>query len=108
MAKAAGARLEPITELALPSPGVLTAPVGASASLLHAEINLWRLLLLGRHVEHRQFLGARVEDRPPDPTRKRRDLRVESANRFDVVAPGDGDPVFSALELTLERKEVLA
>src|SRR5262249_36059100 len=52
-------------------------------------------------------LVAPVERRGPDDAGERTQLRVVLPHRVDVVAPGDGDAVLGALELRLQREEVL-
>src|SRR4029077_8993973 len=52
-------------------------------------------------------LGIGIEHRAPPASGDGSDLGVVGLDRFDVVAPGDGDAVFGAFELRLQRKEIL-
>ena len=76
--------------------------------LLRAEIDLGRLHLIGGDVERRHLLGGRIEEGPPQAAREGRQLGIVDAHRIDVVAPRNRDAVLGALDLALQREEVLA
>src|SRR6266487_1420111 len=52
-------------------------------------------------------LVAPVERRGPDHAGERAQLRVVLADRFDVVAPGNGDAILGPFELRLQGEEIL-
>src|SRR5215471_3307360 len=59
----------------------------------------------GGELRHR--LVSAEEGGGPEHARKGLELGIIGANRVDVVAPCDRDPVLGALELRLESQEVL-
>ena len=81
--------------------------ISPSSASLTLELHLRHLggLLGDGEVLHRLRIG--IEDRAPPASGDGPDLGVVVLDRGDVVAPGDGDTVLGALELRLQREEVL-
>src|SRR5580658_7368535 len=80
---------------------------GIRALLLRGlELHLRGRLGVGVGGERNQRLNRAEYCLRPKHTRKGSQRGVEVLHRGDVVAAGDGDPVFGALELGLQRQEV--
>ena len=51
--------------------------------------------------------GVRVYQRRPPAARNNAQFGIVALDRFNVIAPGNGDPVLGSFELRLEGEEVL-
>src|SRR6201988_3537203 len=72
-----------------------------------SELHLRRLRGTLDRGELRHRLVGTEEGRGPQEAGEGLELGVVDPHRLDVVAPGDGDAVLGALELRLQRQEVL-
>ena len=95
------------TDCAADEEGETLRPSGLPQGRAGSELHLRRLLgvVVGREFRHR--LVGPEEGRRPQHAREGLQLGVVGPHRFDVVAARHGDAVFRALELGLQRQEVL-
>jgi hypothetical protein len=78
----------------------------ASATPAHRAATTRTISARGISGERNQRLDRAEHRLRPEHAREGPERRVEVLHRGDVVAAGDGDPVFRPLELGLQREEV--